>query len=103
MKTKIMQYLVSRKVYDSLAIPYITIYKTNKKVYKFCLILGVLGSTLIWISVICLGVHISIYTALKKLRNAPAQILLALACALCPAQIITTGKKSLKSKFEVLF
>ena len=85
-----MQYLVSRKVYDSLAISFIT--KQTKKYKKCCFILGVLGSTLIWISVICLGVHISIYTALKKLRNAPAQILLALACALCPAQIITTGK-----------
>ena len=50
---------------------------------------GALGSTLIWISVICLSIHISVYTALKKLRNPPAQNLLALTCALCPAQVMT--------------
>ena len=72
--------------------PFLILQNKQKMYKKCCFILGVLGSTLIWISVICLGVHISIYTALKKLRNAPAQILLALACALCPAQIITTGK-----------
>ena len=83
--------------------PFLLLQYKQKSTQKYCLILGVLGSTLIWISVICLGVHISIYTALKKLRNSPAQILLALACALCPAQIITTGKKSQKSELQVIF
>ena len=83
--------------------PFLILPNKQEKYKKCCFFLGVLGSTLIWISVICLGVHIFIYTALKKLRNAPAQILLALACALCPAQIITTGKKCQKLKLEVIF
>ena len=61
-----------------------------KKIVQICLyISGALGSTLLWISIICLCIHICIHTALKKLRNPPAQNLLALTCALCPAQLIT--------------
>jgi G protein-coupled receptor Mth (Methuselah protein) len=52
---------------------------------------GVLASTLLWISVIFLAVHIFVHTALQKLRNPPAQNLLALTCALCAAQFLTAA------------
>ncbi len=52
------------------------------------LVVGHLGTTFAWISVMCLIVHIFIYTAIKKLRTPSAQILLALTCALCPAQFL---------------
>ena len=47
---------------------------------------GPVGGTFSIISVICLIFHILIYTAFKKLRTPAAQNLLALTCALCPAQ-----------------
>ena len=50
--------------------------------------LGAIGSTVLYASVICLSIHIFIYTAIKKLRKPPAQNLLALTCALCPGQLL---------------
>ena len=49
---------------------------------------GAIGSTLLYASVICLSIHIFIFTAIKKLRKPPAQNLLALTCALCPGQLL---------------
>eukprot|EP00093_Oithona_nana_P013288 13288.XXX_936882_940044_1 [CDS] Oithona nana genome sequencing. len=67
------------------------------RVYKVCsteslinvsIIQGAVGSTVLYASVICLSIHIFIYTAIKKLRKPPAQNLLALTCALCPGQLL---------------
>ena len=49
---------------------------------------GPVGGVFTWISVICLTVHIFIYTAIRKLRTPAAQNLLALTCALWPAQFL---------------
>ena len=56
--------------------------------FKAISISGAVGSTVLYASVICLSIHIFIYTAIKKLRKPPAQNLLALTCALCPGQLL---------------
>ena len=43
-----------------------------------------------WMSILFLGVHIFIYTSMKKLRDQPSQNLLALTVALFPIQLILT-------------
>lgn len=66
--------------------------KLTKKPTKVMVVIGIIngivGRTFAWISVICLSVHIFIYTAIKKLRTPSAQNLLALTCALCPGQFL---------------
>ncbi len=52
---------------------------------------GPLAITLLWVSIVCLLVHIFIHATLKKLRNTPAQILLALCCALAVAQFFVAS------------
>ena len=59
------------------------LWKNRLFIYFFT---GPVGCTFTWTSVICLTVHIFIYTAIRKLRTPAAQNLLALTCALCPAQ-----------------
>ena len=60
---------------------------------------GPVGGTFSIISVICLIFHILIYTAFKKLRTPAAQNLLALTCALCPAQFFLSIHKWCRSNY----
>ena len=45
---------------------------------------------LTWMSILFLGMHIFIYTSMKKLRDQPSQNVLAMAVALFPVQLILT-------------